>query len=688
MTTNDLDNLPALNLSGILYGGDYNPEQWAESVWDEDVRFMGDANWNIATLPVFGWVSLEPEEGTFTFEWLDRILDKLHRGGVRVCLATATASVPAWLDQKYPDVLVTQDNGVKARHGNRHTFCPNSANFRRLSTKLVRAIGERYKDHPAVALWHVGNEYGTHCFCEQNCAPAFRDWLREKYGSLDELNRVWYTRFWGHTFTDWSQIEPAYANGERSMNALRLDYARFQSDSLLNCFRAEKAVLREITPTIPVTTNLMGTFFPLNYREWAKEMDIVSWDNYPGPNAPPAHIAFSHAVMRGLKEGQPFLLMEQSPSQQNWQPYNAIKPPKQLRLQSFQAVAQGADSVMYFQWRRGRGGIEKLHGAVMEHHGRTDGRVFNDVAELGADLQRLGGETIGGRIPAQVAVLFDWENWWNLRFGSGPSVDLNYSNVVRDVYSALFELGIQTEVVCPDADLSRFDLVIAPTLTLIRKADGERLQDYVRNGGTLLATAFTGLVDDTDLVYENGAPGLLTEVLGLWTEETDALPKGKTNGIRFGAGFDTIEPGSTFGATILCDRIRPGTAEIIATYTDDFYAGEPVFTVNRYGKGTGYYLATIPEETGYMAVLSAVCRKLGIGSPLSAGAAPPSGVEVTQRVSPSRADVLYLLNHGAASQTVRLPPDVIYTDLLSGDTVHGEATLGVRDVRVLRKQSL
>lgn len=687
MMNHSEDRQPALDISHILYGGDYNPEQWAESVWDEDVRFMGDAHWNVTTLPVFGWVSLEPEEGTYTFEWLDRVLEKLHQGGVRVCFATATASVPAWLDQKYPDVLVTNDHGVKARHGNRHTFCPNSENFRRLSTTLVRKLAERYGNHPAVALWHVSNEYGTHCFCEENCAPAFRAWLQERYGSLEELNRVWYTRFWGHTFTDWSQIEPAYANGERSMNALRLDYMRFQSDSLLNCFRAEKAVLREITPNIPVTTNLMGTFFPLNYREWAKEMDVVSWDNYPGPNAPAAHVAFTHAVMRGLKEGQPFLLMEQSPSQQNWQPYNAIKPPKQLRLQSFQAVAHGADSVMYFQWRRGRGGIEKLHGAVMEHHGRTDARVFRDVSELGADLKRLGETTLGGRVSARVAVLFDWENWWNLRFSSGPSVDLNYANVVRDAYAALYKLGIQCEVICPDADLSPFDFVVAPTLSLIREADSVRLKEYVQNGGTLLATAFTGLVNDTDLVYENGAPGPLAEVFGLWTEETDALPKGKTNEIRFENGFETIASGSTFGATILCDRIRPETAEILATYATDFYAGEPVFTANRYGKGTGYYLATIPEEAGYIAVLSAVCGKLGIASPLAGGTAPADGIEVTRRVSPSGGDVLYLLNHGETAQTVRLESDVEFTDLLTGEAVRGETTLDIRDVRVLRKQS-
>ncbi len=682
----------------ILHGGDYNPEQWHEDVWSDDVRLMNEANWNIATLPVFGWVSLEPAEGVYTFEWLDRIMDKLHGGSVGVCFATATASVPAWLAQHYPDVRVTSESGVKARHGNRHSFCPNSANFCRLSTALVRKIAERYGNHPSVKLWHISNEYGTVCYCDENCAPAFRTWLQSRYGSLDELNRVWYTRFWGHMFTDWSQIEPPTTNGEQSMNALRLDYARFQSDSLLDCFRAEKAVLREITPYLSVTTNLMGTFFPLNYREWAKEMDIVSWDNYPGPNAPPAHVSFNHAVMRGLKEGAPFLLMEQSPSQQNWQPYNAVKPPRQLRLQSFQAVAQGADSVMYFQWRRGRGGIEKNHGAVMEHHGRTDARVFREVSELGADLARLGSVTIGGRVNARVAVLFDWENWWNLRFGSGPSVDLDYVREVRNVYAALFALGIGCEVVCPDADLSRFALVIAPTLTLIREKDGAALQAFVRGGGTLLATAFTGQVNDTDLVYPNGAPGILSEVFGLWVEETDALPKGKTNGIRFTDPFgyrdDGIGTNDVLVAATLCERIRLTTAETLAVYAEDFYANEPAFTANDHGEGVAYYLATTLNEAGYARLFNALCATVNIGSPLaddpahlSSGFAPPEGIEVSERVSPDGQPILYLLNHGTSAQTVRLPAGSMYTDLLTGDIISGETTLDVRDVRVLAQHT-
>ena len=668
-------------LPAVLYGGDYNPEQWPRAIWDEDMRLMRLAHVNIASVPIFGWVSLQPNEDTFTFEWLDDILDRMAKNGVSACLATATAAQPAWLDQKYPDVLVVDENGNRRRHGNRHSFCPNSPNFRRLSTGLARRIAERYKNHPALLLWHVGNEYGTYCYCEQ-CASAFRNWLRVRYGSLDELNRRWVTAFWSHTFTDWAQIEPPFANGERSMQALRLDYHRFQSDSLLGCFKGEADALREVTPGVPVTTNLMGAFYPLNYRRWAQEMDVVSWDNYPRPEEPIANVAFNHALMRGLKEGQPFLLMEQSPSQQNWMPYNALKPPGALRVQSYQAIAQGADSVMYFQWRRSRGSIEKLHGAIVEHSGSPDNRVFRDVAEIGRELESLGSRTLGGRVPARVAVLFDWENWWALRFSSGPSVDLDYVKVCRAYYAALHNSGIQTDIVAPDADLSRYEVIVAPLLYLLRPEHAAQMEHRVHAGATFLTTFFSGLVDENDLVHEGGSPGPLRRLLGLSVEETDALPTAKTNGLRLTQPFGKLEADTVYASGLLCDRLRMEGAETLGVYTDDFYAGEPALTRNRAGQGQAYFLATHLEEAGLRAVLQAICAEQGIVSPLAEGAIPPPNVEVTQRKTGDAPALLYLLNHAPTAAEVTLTSGH-YTDLLSGETFTETVPLPGRAVRIL-----
>jgi beta-galactosidase len=673
-----MDTPLRVRLPGVLHGGDYNPEQWPESIWDDDIALMRRAHVTVATLPVFGWVTLQPAEDTFAFDWLDRILDKLAATGIHACLATATASQPAWLDAAYPDVLVTDDTGVRRRHGNRHSFCPSSANFRRLSTGLARRLAERYKDHPALLLWHVSNEYGTYCYCE-NCAAAFRAWLAARYGDLATLNARWNTVFWGHTFTDWDQIEPPVRNGEGAVQALRIDWSRFQTESLLECYRAEAAELRAVTPEIPITTNFMGAFFPLDYRRWAAHLDIVAWDCYPQQGDPPAHVAFSHTLMRGLKEGQPFLLMEQSPSQQNWQPYNTIKPPQGLRLQSFQAIAHGANSVMYFQWRRSRGGIEKLHGAVIEHHANPETRVFQEVAALGADLARLGTRTLEGRTPARVAVLFDWENWWALSASSGPSRDLDYLQVCRAFYAALHGLGIATDIVAPDADLTRYDLIAAPLLSLLTAKNAARLDARVQAGATLLATTFTALVDDSDLVHDGGAPGPLRETLGLWVEETDAVMPGETQGLRF-------DDGTCVAARLLCDRVHPTTARTIATYTDDFYAGEAAFTRNVRGDGQAYYLATLPDDAGLKTVLSRLCAERGIGSPLADGAPPPEGIEVAERVAPDGTRVLYLLNHGSTSVSVTVPAGT--TDLLTGDDLATTVELEPLGVRVLvRKET-
>lgn len=583
---------PSIPFPAIFHGADYNPDQWPEEVWDDDVRLMQEAHVNIATLPVFGWVALQPDEDTFTFEWLDRVLDKLQASKIKVCLATATASTPAWLDQKYEDVRRVNRQRQRLRHGGRHSFCPSSPNWRRLSTGLARQLAERYGAHPALAVWHISNEYGNLCYCDL-CEAAFRDWLRERYGSLEEVNRRWNSSFWGHTYTDWSQIESPTHQG--ALQGLNIDYDRFQSHCLLDSFKAEAKVLRELSPDIPITTNLMGAFKPLDYHQWAREMDVVSWDSYPGKGAKPSHMAFNHALMRGLKDGQPFMLMEQTPSQQNWQAQNALKRPGVMRLWSFQAMAHGADSVMYFQWRRSRGGVEKYHGAVVEHVGTSEPRVFQEVAALGRELANLGTKTIGGRVAAEVAILFDWNNWWAIEYSSGPSVDLKYVNQCQAHYSALHAQGIATDIVSPDADLSQYKLVIAPVLYMVKPGIADKLERWVENGGTFVTTFFSGIVDETDLVYLGGYPGPLRRMLGIWSEEIDALMPDERNEVLWAGAFADLPASS---CSLLCDRICPESAEVLATYEHDFYAGEAAVTRNLiwqrasflsgYGAGIGW----------------------------------------------------------------------------------------------------
>ncbi|HEX8234872.1 MAG TPA: beta-galactosidase [Abditibacteriaceae bacterium] len=660
----------------VLHGGDYNPEQWPEEIHDEDMRLMREAGWNIATLPVFGWVHLQPDEDTFRFEWLDTLLDKMHANGIAACLATATAATPAWLDQKYPDVLLVERNGVRRKHGGRHTFCPNSPNFQRLSTGLARRLAERYKDHPALAVWHVSNEYGNHCYCDL-CAQAFREWAKERYGTIEEVNRRWYLHFWGAALTDWSQIEPPTTNGQRSFQGLIIDYDRFQSQSILECFKAEARVLREATPDVPITTNLMGTFKPLDYHKWAREMDIVSWDSYPGKDAPPSSMAFAHSLMRGLKEGQPWMLMEQTPSQQNWQSHNALKRPGIMRLWSYQAMAHGAESVMYFQWRRSRGAQEKYHGAVVEHEGTSKPRVFQEVAQLGRELHSLGTRTLGGRVPSRVAILFDWENWWAIEYSSGPTVDLKYVAQCQSYFNALHASNIPTDIISPEADLSGYDLVIAPVLYMVKDGIADKLKSFVQRGGTFVTTFFSGIVDENDLVYLGGYPGPLRELLGVWVEEIDALTPQQSNEVVFENAFGDLQ--GSYPARLLCDRVHAESAQVLATYGQDFYAGEAAVTVNDVGSGKAYYVATSLDTSTLQLFVEKLCADANITPVLSE---MPDGVEAMPRVSPSGETLLYVLNHNANEVTVKLAPGS-YADLLTGATHQDQIVMPTYGVAIL-----
>jgi beta-galactosidase len=654
----------------IWHGGDYNPEQWPREVWQEDFRLMRKAGVTVATVGVFSWSSLQPEENRFTFEWLDEVMDGLHQNGIHAILATPSAAQPHWMSMAYPEILRSDDRGIRKAHGGRVNYCPSSPDYRRLSGNMARLLAERYGNHPALMLWHVSNEYAGHCLCD-TCAARFREWLREKYGTLDELNARWWTAFWSHTYTDWSQIMPPHANTETLTHGLNLDYFRFMTESHLACYCNERDILRSITPNIPITTNLMGAYKPIDYRRFAQEMDIVSWDCYPRPNQSPGEIAFMHDMQRGLKDGQPFLLMEQTPSSQNWQEVNALKRPGILRLWSYQAIAHGADSVLYFQWRRGRGGCEKLHGAVIEHSGRDDTRVFREVSQIGAELAALGDTVVGAHLNARVAVVFDWDNWQALEDAVGPVRQKRYYDTVSQHYVAFHRKNIAVDVVFPDSDFTPYTLLIAPMLYMVKEGFAKKVEKFVEVGGTFVTTYMSGRVDETDLAFNNGYPGTLARVLGIWVEETDALYENQVNSI-------VMQDGSgEYICRRLADLLHVETADVLATYGSDFYQGMPVLTRHHFGAGEAYYLASEPDADFLAHFYGTLLDQKHIAPLLDA----PEGVEVSVRYK-NDMPIIFILNHTDKPVGVNLG-EKPYTNLLTRGDVQGQLSLQRYDVGIL-----
>lgn len=654
----------------ILYGGDYNPEQWPEEIWEEDMRLFKIANIDIVTLNVFSWAMLQPSEEKYDFTKLDKIMKMVKDNGLKVCMATSTAAHPAWMARKYPDILRVEKNGMKRKFGARHNSCPNSPTYRKYSVELAKQIAQRYKDYDNIVAWHVSNEYGGECYCD-NCAKAFRKWVKNRYKTIEEVNKVWNTSFWGHTFYDFEDIVPSdfrseefsfYLDGTPRTNfqGITLDYYRFNSDSMLECFKSERDVLRKITPDIPITTNFMGWYKPLDYGKWAKEMDFVSWDNYPGWDNVPQSPAATHDTMRGIKDGKPFCLMEQTPGVTNWHMYCKLKRPGVMRLWSYQAVAHGADTIMFFQMRRSQGACEKYHSAVIDHVGNENTRVFKEITELGKELTAIGNETLGTRINSKVAIVFDWENWWAAEMSAGPTQILNYPGEVMAYYTALFSQNISVDMITTDADISKYSLVIAPMLYMNKDGYDEKIRNYVKNGGCYLTTYFSGYVDENDRVLLGGYPGKQKDILGVWVEESDALPPSENNSF--------IYKGTEYPAGVLCDIMHLQGAKEISTYEKEFYAGTPVLTKNKLGDGIVYYVGTHSSDEFYATFLRDICGELYIEPVLDA----PKDVEVTCRENEDY-KYIFVLNHKEVPTEVRLKKGGI--DILSGKEYKNDALI-------------
>lgn len=591
------------NINGFIHGGDYNPEQWLDrpDILEKDIEMMKEAHINCATLGVFSWSVLEPEEGVFNLDWLERIINNLYTNGIYTILATPTGARPAWLAQKYPEVLRVASNDVRNHFGVRHNHCMQSPVYREKTEIIIRKLAERFGNHPAVILWHISNEFGGECYCDK-CVAKFRQWLRERYGTIENLNKEYWTTFWSHRYSSFEQVEPPYDNGEFSVMGLSLDWKRFTTWSMKDYMDHEITILKEMTPEKPVTTNYMRCFDGLDYDVLGQSLDMISWDGYPEwcNNYEPlwqtaADMAFDHAQMRGYSKGKPFMLMESVPSQVNWHPFNKLKRPHVHKLSSMQAVACGSDTVQYFQWRKGRGSFEQYHGAVVDHLGRNDTRVFKDVQEVGAILKELE-EVTGSVVKAKAAIIYDRQNAWAIDGVSGFKLhDMGYDRTCRDWHNALTRRGVEADVVGCGADLSGYSLVIAPMLYLLGDGVAEKLKDFTEKGGILAATYFTGYVNENTLNFLGGFPGDgLTEVFGLYSEECDVLYPGETNAL--------VMDGREYGLHDLCEVIKPQTAQTAGTYKADFYADTPVLTVNEYGKGKAYYIAARTDKEGTAAI--------------------------------------------------------------------------------------
>lgn len=679
------------NTPHILHGGDYNPDQWLDypEVFSEDVRLMKLAGINSASVAIFAWKSLEPEEGKYQFEWLDKTMDRLHKNGVSVMLATPSGARPAWMDRMYPEVMRTNADRVRILHGERHNHCYTSPVYREKVLEINTMLAERYRKHPALSLWHVSNEYGGECHCAL-CQAAFRDWLRQKYDNdIDMLNHEWWTGFWSHKYSSFDEIESPAPHGEHSIHGLNLDWKRFVTFKTIEFMKNEIAPLKKATPDIPVVTNLMGTYPGLDPWRVAQELDAVSWDNYPRwhtntismPDLA-SDIGFVHDINRSLKSGHPFLMMESTPSNVNWQDVNKLKRPGVHLLSSIQAVAHGSDSVQYFQWRKGRGACEKFHGAVVDHVGYENTRVFKEVASLGQILKKLDG-VVGTSVAPSVALVYDWENRWAIDDLQGLNNQRRYEETCKEHYRAFWKRGIPVDVVNMDCDFTGrgYKLIVAPMLYMLRPGVSKQLAHFVENGGTLVATYLTGYVNENDLCFLGGFPGDdMMEVTGVWAEEIDPLYPTDRNSLVFSGELPGMA--TRYEAHTFCEIIHAQEGcRVLARYGGDFYQGMPALTANAYGKGQCYYIAA---RTGFDMLddfYGAVLRSTGIRPVLDS---LPDGVTVQCR-SGDQERYIFIMNFTGERKVIPFTPGMMCEDLLNGGPVNDRVAIDGYGFSVLRE---
>lgn len=670
-------NMLFSQVKGLVHGGDYNPDQWLDrpDILAEDIRLMKKAGINSATLGVFSWSAYEPEEGEFHFEWLEEMIENLYQNGIYTVLSTPSGARPAWLDAAYPEAMRVDNRGLRNHHGVRHNHCMSSPKYREKVGIIDRKLAERFGSHPGVIMYHISNELGGECYCPL-CVKRFQEYLAEKYDhDIEKLNRAWWTSFWSHHYNRFEQIEPPFQNGETSVMGLNMEWKRFTTWNMNDFMKHEINTLRSVTPDIPVTTNFMRLFDGLDYRKMALELDAVSWDNYPFFHNDwetladtLADTAFQHTVMRGYKREKPFMVMESAPGLVNWHKYNKLKRPGVHKLACLQAIACGSDTVQYFQWRKGRGSYEQYHGAVVDHIGTGDTRVFREVAEVGEAMKKLA-PVAGTLVKTRAAMLFDWDNRMAIRDARALSDETKqYEDTCIGIWKQFLKLGVEMDIIGSDEDLSGYDLVVAPMLYMLQKGAAENLKRFVERGGQLLATYFTGYVDTEQLCFLGGFPGDgLSELFGIVSEEIDTYYPSDRNHIR-------LEDGSLWEVVDYAEVLRVKDAKVLAEYTEDYYADTAALTCKEYARGKAYYMAARVKPEEMMPLFEKMLADAQI--PVKK---LPEGVELHVRTGEEGAYAFYL---NGSPETVEIA-DVEGVDMLTGAGIQGTLTLPGYGVAVL-----
>ncbi len=658
------------SLPALAFGGDYNPEQWPVDVRDEDLRLMAEAGVDLVTLGVFSWAHLETAPGHYDFVWLDDIIGRLSTAGIRIDLATATASPPPWLTHLHPEMLPVTADGTTLWPGARQGFCPSSPVYRERALALCTELARRYGRHDSLALWHVGNELGGHnalCFCDVSAA-AFREWLRRRYDTLEQLNHAWGTAFWSQRYTSFEEVLPPRSAPAFPNPTQQLDFRRFSSDQLLANFVAERDILHELSPGVPVTTNfmVMAHIKEMDYWAWAREVDVVSNDHYLIAADPEAHreLAFCSDLTRGLAGGRPWLLMEQSTSAVNWQPRNVAKRPGELLRASLQHVARGADAVLFFQWRASRAGAEKFHAGLVPHAG-TDTRVWREVVELSRALDSIE-EVAGSGAANSVAILFDWQAWWGCELDSHPSADVTYLDRAHSLHRSLVDQGIGVDFVHPDGDLTGYALVLVPTLYSVTDRAAQRIRDAADAGATVLVTYFSGIVDENDHIRLGGYPGAFRDLLGIRVEEFTPLREGEQV---------LLDNGWT--ANVWTEHLHLAGAEALATYANGPVPGIPALTRHSVGTGSAWYVACRLDQDSADELIGRLLAEAGV-EPVTRTV---PGVEVTRRRASEEASWVFVINHTTAPATLELSGH----ELIADQAVTGQLTIAAGGVAVVRE---